>query len=69
ASGEGADPRTGWRQRLDDEQVERILRVVRAFGIDFYDEATEPDLRRLERFGTETPALYASAPPFGSSEP
>lgn len=57
--GGSADPRTSWQTQLTNEQVESILRVVHAFGIDFYSDATEPDLQRLERFGLPTPIPYA----------
>jgi hypothetical protein len=38
-----------WRKSLTDDQTERILRVVRDFGMDFYTGAPEPDYDRLNR--------------------
>jgi hypothetical protein len=38
-----------WRKVLTPEQVEKILRVVRSFGMDFYTEDSEPDYDRLNR--------------------
>lgn len=39
-----------WRRRLDPEQVERILQIARAFGLDFYSDALEPDYEKLMGF-------------------
>ena len=36
-----------WRKELSDGDVQRILRVVRAFGLDFYSYEVEPDYDRL----------------------
>jgi hypothetical protein len=36
-----------WKKTLTREQIDRILRVVRDFGMDFYTEDPEPDYRRL----------------------
>ena len=38
-----------WKSRLTPDQVNRILRVVRDFGMDFYTEDPEPDYDRLQR--------------------
>ena len=45
-SGTGAGG--GWRRQFDDSQVKRILRVVNAFGLDFYAEDRMPDVERLQ---------------------
>jgi hypothetical protein len=39
-----------WKRVLSTEQVERILRVVRDFGLDFYGRDAEPDYERLQHF-------------------
>jgi hypothetical protein len=44
----GADPRSAWRKSLSARQVDGILRVIRHFGLDFYDDGPQPDLARLE---------------------
>ena len=44
---EGYDPLSEWTRALSAEQVERILRVVTAFGLDFYGSALHPDYTRL----------------------
>jgi hypothetical protein len=44
------DPATGlrsWRKALGRDEIDAILGVVRAFGLDFYTEAPEPDYDRL----------------------
>ncbi|MEL7187117.1 MAG: hypothetical protein AAFN50_11895 [Pseudomonadota bacterium] len=41
----------GWRNSLTDQQQQRVLRVVRDFGLDFYSSDVEPDYDRL--FGLE----------------
>jgi hypothetical protein len=38
-----------WKRTLTADQVGRILRVVRDFGMDFYTEDPEPDYERLGR--------------------
>jgi hypothetical protein len=38
-----------WRKTLTADQISRILRVVRNFGMDFYTEDPEPDYDRLNR--------------------
>jgi len=43
----GDDPLAKWRKDLSREEVAKILRVVEAFGLDFYSEALEPDYDRL----------------------
>jgi hypothetical protein len=39
-----------WRRQLDSNQVDRILQIAHAFGLDFYDDTLEPDYERLLRF-------------------
>jgi Sulfotransferase family len=36
-----------WRKTLTPDQIQRILRVVRDFGMDFYSDDPEPDYDRL----------------------
>jgi hypothetical protein len=36
-----------WKKTLTPDQIDRILRVVRDFGMDFYTEDPEPDYDRL----------------------
>jgi hypothetical protein len=36
-----------WTRTLTGDQIERILRVVHSFGMDFYTDAPEPDYERL----------------------
>ncbi|MFC2029461.1 hypothetical protein ACFLWA_01890 [Chloroflexota bacterium] len=38
---------SGWRERLTSAQVERIMKVVREAGIDFYDDGPLPDYEKL----------------------
>lgn len=38
-----------WKKTLTADQVTRILRVVREFGMDFYTDDPEPDYDRLNR--------------------
>lgn len=38
---------SGWRNSLSSKQQERVLRVVRDFGLDFYTSDIEPDYERL----------------------
>ena len=44
----GEEPLAGWTKYLSKEQVERILHLVSAFGLDFYDDGLEPDYERVE---------------------
>jgi hypothetical protein len=37
----------GWKRDLSRTQRDRVLRVVREFGLDFYTDALEPDYDRL----------------------
>jgi hypothetical protein len=39
-----------WRDKLDAEQIEDILRVVDEFGLDFYAEDLHPDYDRLMQY-------------------
>jgi len=43
------DPLSKWKFRLSKEQTERILTVVKAFGLDFYDIYPEPDMKKFEQ--------------------
>ena len=43
----GSDTTLAWRKSLSDQQIAGILRVIRRFGLDFYDESPRPDLERL----------------------
>jgi len=43
----GKDPLAGWQRYFGPEQSQRILAVVKAFGLDFYNENPEPDYDRL----------------------
>lgn len=45
-----------WRRRLTEQQINRVLEIVSAFGLDFYDERLIPDLSKQERkaFGLES---------------
>jgi len=38
-----------WKKALTADQIDRILRVVRDFGMDFYTSDPEPDYARLNR--------------------
>ncbi len=38
-----------WKSRLSEEQAERILTIVKAFGLDFYDTHAEPDMGKFEQ--------------------
>lgn len=40
---QGNNPLTTWRQRLTAEEVDRILAVVRRFGLDFYGQGLVPN--------------------------
>jgi len=44
------DSLSKWKTNLSGEQVDRILTVVRHFGLDFYNESVHPDMNQLERF-------------------
>jgi hypothetical protein len=44
----GGDARGGWKRLLSDDQARRILRVVQAFGLDFYTDERMPDAERLK---------------------
>jgi len=54
----GRDPLMPWTDTLDHRQVERVLTVVRTFGLDFYDEGPEPNITRLT-----TPATFPTSRP------
>ena len=43
------DPLSKWKTRLSEEQTERILNVVRSFGLGFYDIQAEPDMEKFEQ--------------------
>jgi hypothetical protein len=36
-----------WRESLTEKQIERILSIVSAFGLDFYTEEIEPDYKKI----------------------
>jgi Sulfotransferase family len=36
-----------WRKSLSTQQVRNIMSIIREFGMDFYDESTEPDYSRI----------------------
>jgi hypothetical protein len=44
------DQLSKWKDRLDDEQVDRILSIVHTYGIDMYTKEPEPDYPRLNVF-------------------
>jgi hypothetical protein len=44
---QGGENGAGWRKALSQEQIKRILTVVRAFGLDFYADDPMPDTARL----------------------
>ena len=44
-----SQPIDQWKKRLTKDQISRVLRVVRDFGMDFYTEECEPDYDRLTR--------------------
>jgi hypothetical protein len=46
-----------WRRKLTADQITRILRVVRVFGMDFYTEDSEPDYDRLSRTMSSEPSF------------
>lgn len=49
----------GWRTKLSDRQIEKILRTVNAFGINFYSHELEPDYDLL-RSATQPEAIKRS---------
>lgn len=52
----GADPSSAWRNSLSARQIDGILAVIRAFGLDFYDAAGRPDRRRLDALAPAGPS-------------
>lgn len=44
----GTDPLAKWQTLLSTNQIDKIFRVVEAFGLDFYTDALEPDYTRLD---------------------
>jgi len=42
-----------WRSRLSEEQIDQILDIVSAFGLDFYTEELEPDYDQLAQLEAE----------------
>jgi hypothetical protein len=44
---ETGDPLAKWSEKLSPEEIKMILNVVKAFGMDFYDENYEPNYERL----------------------
>lgn len=45
----GRDPRINWEGRMSTEQVDEVLAVMAAFGIDYYGSGPEPDVEALGR--------------------
>ncbi|MFC1868978.1 sulfotransferase domain-containing protein [Thermodesulfobacteriota bacterium] len=43
----GRNRLSGWKEKLDKGQIERILAIVSKFGLDFYTDDLEPDYERL----------------------
>jgi hypothetical protein len=46
-----------WRRQLESKQVDRVLQIAHAFGLDFYSDALEPDYETLMDFGETDGAL------------
>jgi len=46
----GSDPRVNWAGRMSTQQVDEVLAVMAAFGIDFYGSGPEPDVGALGRW-------------------
>ena len=44
---QGQDPLAGWQRTLTPVQVERVLNVLRLFGLECYTDSLEPDYGRL----------------------
>jgi hypothetical protein len=42
-----------WKKKLSTEQIEEILDIVEAFGLDFYTDALEPDYARIEGLASD----------------
>ncbi len=40
---------TKWQRRLDPDQIDTVLQIADAFGLDFYSDAPRPNVDRLER--------------------
>jgi hypothetical protein len=55
----GKDRLQGWTERLDEDQVERILRTVEACGVECYDTSLTPNEQKLP-LRPEQPALFRS---------
>jgi len=47
---DGEEQLSKWKAHLDDEQIERILSIVRTYGVDMYTKEPEPDYHRLNVF-------------------
>jgi len=47
----GGDPLAGWKKKLNEQQVDNILAVLKIFKMDFYDKGLEPDHKKLGAFG------------------
>ena len=39
-----------WKEKLSEKQIERILRIVRDFELDFYTDKIEPYYDKLKNF-------------------
>jgi hypothetical protein len=48
----GGDPLAGWKNKLNEQQVNNILAVLKIFKMDFYDTGLEPDHEKLTTFGS-----------------
>lgn len=43
----GISGMAGWQERLSSEQIDAVLKVAHAFGLDFYDQGVTPDFDAL----------------------
>ena len=47
----GKDPLSGWKNKLSEQQVSNIFKVLKIFNMDFYNHELEPDYEKLASFG------------------
>ncbi len=47
----GNDPLAGWKNKLTEQQVNNIIKVLKIFNMDFYNNSLEPDYEKLSSFG------------------
>ena len=47
------NPNLSWQHRLESWEVDEVLNVMDAFGIDFYNESPRCDLSRLRAMGVQ----------------